>query len=72
MAKYLIGTGYPWFMDAFVDFGSQRQTTHGLGCIKLYNHPFTGRKGSKPCEIVMLNPKRTYNGKKYRLILEEV
>jgi hypothetical protein len=67
--RYTIGVGYPWYMDAFVDFGSQRQTTHGLGCIKLYDKPLSA---DTERYITMLDPKGTHNGKKYRLILEEV
>jgi hypothetical protein len=70
--RYVIGTGYPWYGNAYTDFGTMQQTTHGLGSIKLYDNPITGQKGSKASNVIMLDPKATYNGKKYKLILEEI
>jgi hypothetical protein len=68
--KYVIGIGYPWYQDAHEDiYKGKLQTSHGLGCIKLYKKDIP-KNLIDP--IVMLDPKRTHNGKKYRLILEEI
>ena len=68
--RYIIGIGYPWYQDAFDSISGRRTTTHGCGSIKLYNKEL--KPDANPFEIITLDPKRTHNGKKYRLILEEV
>jgi len=67
--RYILGEGYPWYQDAISSSG-KRQTYHGLGSIKLYNTNVFPMYGPSP-DIVMLDPKETHNGKKYKLILEE-
>jgi len=78
--RYIIGIGYPWYHNAFAlkyqinlkTILPMQITSHGLATIQLYDNPFTGRQGSKPCKNLMLDPKGTHNGKKYKLVLEEI
>jgi hypothetical protein len=66
--QYIIGIGYPWYGDACDSQSYRPQTSHGLGSIKLMQQPLSHDYST---EIIMLNPKKTHSGKKYKLILEE-
>lgn len=78
--KFIIGEGYPWYGDYYkLEYQTNlktilpvKKTSNGLSAIQLFDNPLTGQKGSKPSEIIMLDPKGTHNGKKYRLVLEEI
>lgn len=56
--RYVIGIGYPWY------------SSH-LESITIYNKPSLTSIQKQLPEIIMLDPKETHNGRKYKLILEE-
>ena len=75
--RYVIGRGYPWYSDSFQlecqenlkNLIPVRKTNHSLGAIQLFSNPVSNGKTTRR---IMLDPKNTHNGKKYRLILEEI